>query len=638
MHRAFRGAITVGVALAFLGGATAAQAAPSPSSGPTAGGTSVTVEAPAEPTFVQIDAGYLTSLALTADGTLFAWGSNAQGVTGTGLSDTTVPNPTLVLLPEGVSAVAFNVGLTHALAIGDDGVTYAWGNNDFGQLGDGSTTAQATPVAVQLPSGVTFTDVYAGDTFSLALGDDGNLYAWGFNGFGALGNGTSDNSSVPTLVQQPENVTFTKVSTFGGHVVAIGSDGNTYAWGLNTSGQLGDGTTSNRAVPTLVNVPNGVTFVDVEAGHTFTAALGNDGKIYVWGDGGFGQGGNGTTTGALEPMAANGTGYTSIDVGSDFIIAAGTDGEYWGWGRNTEAQTSYEPKEDLLVPTLLPALTDVGFSDLALGGVHALGLSETGQVYAWGSQFAGQLGDGIASEDESAARATPEPISNTLVVTEVQFDGVPGTELTQNDDGTVTVVTPAHPGGPVDVTVQWTFNGVAQAPVVFTDGFLYGAVPTITGPADQTVEEGQDAVFAVEVSGDPEPSVTWEYTVDGQTWLTVADVDGITVSEDGLTITVEGLPEFDGAQFRAIASSTAGEATSEPATLTIATDVPGEVPGETPGETPGENVVDVPTAETGLAQTGSDALPALLIGAAALLALGTAGIAIARARKTAAQL
>src|SRR5690606_40469125 len=130
---------------------------------------------------------------------------------------------------------------------GADGNAYAWGRNSDGQLGDGTNTHSNTPVQVQAPAGGTFSSIRGGWYHSVALGSDGNAYAWGYNNYGQLGDGTNTPSNTPVQVQAPAGVTFTSISGSAYHSVALGSDGNAYAWGGHNSGHLDSSTntTSN---------------------------------------------------------------------------------------------------------------------------------------------------------------------------------------------------------------------------------------------------------------------------------------------------------------------------------------------------------------------------------------------------------
>lgn len=161
-----------------------------------------------------------------------------------------------------------------AAAAATSAVIYAWGSNSNGQLGDGSTTDSAVPVQVELPAGVTPVAVSAGWLTSLALGSDGNVYAWGDGEDGQLGDGSTLDSQVPVRVLLPAGVTAVAVSAGFGSSLALGSDGTVYAWGSNLAGQLGDGTATGPQIcgytpcsmtPVAVPLPGGVTATAVAA-------------------------------------------------------------------------------------------------------------------------------------------------------------------------------------------------------------------------------------------------------------------------------------------------------------------------------------------------------------------------------------
>ncbi|MBI0150069.1 InlB B-repeat-containing protein, partial [Bifidobacterium sp. M0353] len=258
--------------------------------------------------------GYGFSLAVGSDGNAYAWGDNEYGQLGDGTRDDkhapvmvrTPDRKTYPDLPEDFTYLQVSAGYSHSLAVGSDGNAYAWGYNEYGRLGDGTTTERHAPVRVKtpdrktypdLPADFTYLQVSAGTWHSLAVGSDGNAYAWGHNSNGQLGNGTTSYSqSAPVRVKTPDrktypdlpkDFTYLQVSAGGDHSLALGSDGNVYAWGLNDHGRLGDGTTSERHAPVMVRKPDRKTYPDlpadftylqVSAGGSHSLALGSDGN------------------------------------------------------------------------------------------------------------------------------------------------------------------------------------------------------------------------------------------------------------------------------------------------------------------------------------------------------------------------
>jgi len=207
-------------------------------------------------TIAAVAAGDEHSLALTTDGMLFAWGSNLYGKLGDG-SQFHRYSPVAVdrsgaLAGKTIAAVA--AGTSHSLATTTDGMLFAWGYNYYGQLGDGSTSQRSSPVAVNLSgalAGKTIAAVAAGETHSLALTADGMLIAWGFSRFGQLGDGSTVQRGSPVLV----GARFTRISAGFSHSLGLAADGALFAWGHALGGQLGDGHGETQALPVQVFLP-----------------------------------------------------------------------------------------------------------------------------------------------------------------------------------------------------------------------------------------------------------------------------------------------------------------------------------------------------------------------------------------------
>ena len=150
---------------------------------------------------------------------------------------------------------------------------YGWGYNGNGQLGNDLKTTPVSPVLAVFPSGVTATSIAAGGYHSLAIGSDGNLYGWGYNAYGQLGDGETTEHNKPQLVSMPSGVRATALAAGLYHSLAIGSNGKLYAWGYNLYGQIGDGTTTNQLLPEAINLPSGGTPNAITAGQYDSLAL-----------------------------------------------------------------------------------------------------------------------------------------------------------------------------------------------------------------------------------------------------------------------------------------------------------------------------------------------------------------------------
>jgi alpha-tubulin suppressor-like RCC1 family protein len=278
-----------------------------------------------------ISAGTNHSLALKADGRVYAWGSGASGR----LGDNTVTSKSSPVLVVGQSDfVAISAGSTHSLALKADGRVYAWGFNGDGRLGDGTTDVKISPVLVVGESD--FVAVAAGLNHSLALKADGRVYAWGFNGFGELGDDTTDPKSSPVLVVGESD--FVAIAAGYNHSLALKADGRVYAWGNNSFGELGrsdfdDDITVDKSSPALVVGQSD--FVAIDAGLNYSLALKADGRVYAWGRNNFGQLGDNTVVSKSSATLVVGqSGFVAIAAGDAYSIALKADGRVFAWGNN----------------------------------------------------------------------------------------------------------------------------------------------------------------------------------------------------------------------------------------------------------------------------------------------------------------
>gem|GEM_PF-1092115 len=259
-------------------------------------GTKVRVLTPVQVTSLSgiqmVAAGGFHTVALKNDGTVWAWGYNGSGALGNGRT-------TQSLLPvkasiSGVSAIA--AGNTYTLALKNDGTVWAWGMNTYGELGDGTSTNRTTPVQVANLSNVV--RIYAKSDTSFAIKADGTVWAWGSNNYAQVGDGTKANRFVPVPINL-SNVTSIAPGT--AHTLAVKNDGTVWAWGLNNYGQLGNGTTTDAYTPIMVSGLSGVTGAAAgQDGHS--VALKSDGTMWSWGYNNTGQLGDGTLTNRLTPV------------------------------------------------------------------------------------------------------------------------------------------------------------------------------------------------------------------------------------------------------------------------------------------------------------------------------------------------
>lgn len=623
-------AVTGAVLLALVAvpGTASAADAPAPSSGPASGTTIVTGTVDPAPAFATVDGTWDFFAALGADGRAYTWGDNFYGQLGTGDTvERTSPSP--VTWPSGATATAVVAGDYHAVALATDGRTYAWGSNSNGQLGDGSAVNASTPTTVALPAGVTLTQVSAGGFHTVGLGSDGRTYAWGRNGQGQLGDpGTPPfDQDAPVVTPVPAGATFTRVEAGNLHTVALTSDGRLYAWGSNSSGQLGDGTTTSRNAPTLVTEPApGVTYTSVSAGHAHTVATGSDGRTYAWGENSHGELGVGDTTDRTTPVAVHvpaGVTFSRLSAGQATSAAVGSDGRAYLWGLNDDGELGLGDTTVRREPEAARLPAGVSADAVTAGRRRSVVLASDGNAYAWGNNGRGQLGDGTTTSSLVPVTVLRQTLDG------VDFDGVPGTGVTFDPGtGAWSVRTPATGCGPVDVVVHRSVLG-RSVDDTYPGGFTYGTVPAVLSqPADAQVPAGGGTYTGtVTVGGDPAPAVQWQRQDASGAWQ---DVPGATAPQ-------LSLPVAGDTSVRALLTSCAGSATSRTARVTVATapalpvpTSPPSVPGGTGPDT------DQPSSSAttgrgsggdGLAWTGSAPVRELAALAVALCAGGAVLVA-----------
>ena len=351
----------------------------------------------------------VTSSATAADTeALYAFGDNTDGALGNGTS-TDAYLPTVITLPGGVTPTGGAAGGDHTLAIGSNGALYAWGLGTDGQLGNGTTTSSSTPVQVSLPPGVVPVAVAAGDDHSLALGSNGTLYAWGYNGYGQLGNGTKTTEDTPVTVTFPSGVTAIAIAAGEDLSLALGSDGNVYAWGDGNLGALGQGNQRNSSTPLEVPLPSGVTASAIAAGGRFGMAIGSDGKLYSWGDGDNAELGDGTNTFSTTPVVVempSGVSASVISAGGDHAMAIGSNDLLYSWGMGTDGQLGNGGTTKESIPFRVSMPTGVTAVAITGGLDSSLAIGSDGNLYAWGEGGAGELGNGGTTNSDTPVQVS----------------------------------------------------------------------------------------------------------------------------------------------------------------------------------------------------------------------------------------
>ncbi|KAB0671412.1 hypothetical protein F6V30_02190 [Oryzomonas sagensis] len=314
-------------------------------------------------------------------------------------------------------------GTSNTMVLKSDGTVFAWGWNLYGQLGDGTTTDRHSPTVVPGLTGVTA--IVPGYAHTAARKSDGTVLAWGNNLHGQIGDGTTTERHSPTVV--PGLTGMAAIAVGDAHTVALKNAGTVLAWGSNLRGQLGDGTTTDRHSPTVVPGLTGVTAI--AAGYQHTVALKSDGTVVAWGWNVNGQLGDGTTTEKHSPTVVPGlTGVTAIATGYNHTVALKSDGTVVAWGENQNGQLGDGTTIERHSPIVVPGLN--GVAAIAVGQYHTVVLKNDGTLVAWGWNGSGQLGDGTTTQ-----RTSPTVMSGVTGVTAIAV-GQYHTVLLKND-GTV---------------------------------------------------------------------------------------------------------------------------------------------------------------------------------------------------------
>lgn len=317
--------------------------------------------------------------------TYYWWVSSACNQTWVaGGSFTTLPDPAASgcwkMLVPGLSN-------SYTLAIHNNGTLWAWGKNTDGQLGNGTYTSVNVPTLSSNDN--TWVKVSAGGYHNAAIKNDGTLWTWGLNINGELGDGTTIAKNIP--VQVGSGTDWAQVAVGDGFTIAIKTNGTLWAWGVNGSYQLGDGTNVNKITP--VQIGTATNWKSVGAGFRHAVAVRTNGTLWAWGENELGQLGDGTIIDRSTPtQITTATNWAEVYVGYEHNLALKTNGTLWGWGSNSKGEVG-NGATAVRVQSPVQVGTDTNWKSAAAGRDHSLGVKTNGTLWSWGSNSGGELGD-----------------------------------------------------------------------------------------------------------------------------------------------------------------------------------------------------------------------------------------------------
>ncbi len=452
-----------------------------------------------------VDAGFNNGSLSTLSANWSGWVENYSGLNkyqysiGTTSGGTDVqgwtPNATATSVTTSGAFTKISAGAYSSCGLTGAGAAYCWGDNTYGQIGDGTTTQRNVPTLVS--GGLTFSTISAGRYTACGLTTSGAGYCWGENTNGQLGDGTTTQRNVPTLVSG--GLSFSTISPGYFFTCGLTTAGAGYCWGDGTQGEIGDGAGTNRSVPTAVS--GGLTFSSISAGYLTACALTSSGVAYCWGYNNFGEVGDGTVISKLSPTAVSG-GLTFSSISAGYAVTCGvtTSNAGYCWGFNGSVTIGDGTATDRSVPTAVSG--GLSFSSISVGGLDACGVTTTGAAYCWGDNTGGRFGNGTTS-----GNAVPTLVSGSLsfsaISTLTSTCGLTSTNVTycwgdnstgQVGDGTTTqrnvptsVTMPGlnlHTGQMYYFNVKATDNAGNVSAVVSSNGQMIA--PTLTFSVSST--------------------------------------------------------------------------------------------------------------------------------------------------------
>ena len=363
--------------------------------------------------FVQVSSKSGHSFGISAEGKLYAWGSNSQAQLGLGTKTISEPTPTLVSQDTGWKKVETGNSCFFSAGLKNNGSLWLWGDNVYDILGNQTDLLVPTHTAQNM----SWKDFSTGFFRILAIRDDNTLWGWGNNEGGSLGiDSTRFTISIPTQVGSDNN--WSKISCGLNHTLALKSNGTVWVCGSNNVGQHGNGTSMNGFFSDkFIQVGTDNNWTEILAGAAFNLAIKNDGTLWAWGNNQAGQLGDGTKINRLQPtQIGTDKDWKSLGYSGNSSAAIKTNGTLWTWGFGAQGQLGNGSKMSALVPTQIGSDTDWkivsgggGFGFAGTTGDHYLALKQNNELFSWGVNLNGALGN-----NSTDTIKTPSSICNTV--------------------------------------------------------------------------------------------------------------------------------------------------------------------------------------------------------------------------------
>ena len=343
--------------------------------------------------FKEIEVGDFHTLALDKDNNLWAWGGNGTGQLGDG---TTTNRTSPTKIETGITFVQLSAGHTHSAGIDNEGKLWTWGCNGEGQLGDGTTNDKMIPQKIMKDK--TFKKVIASDYSTLAIDINDEIWRWGeFYTY---------NAGWKSFSESPQKLDFKiEYSLISGnsHYLFLDKQKKLWSWGRNSTGQLGDGTTTERTNP--IQIKPEKQFTQVSAGYGFSLTIDEEGNLWTWGKNDYGQLGNGTKSYKKVPeQIKQGIKFAQVSAGNSHSLAVDYEGNLWTWGNNGSGQLGDGTTNNRVVPQKI--MNGTKFKKVYARYFSSLAIDINGNIWSWGNNGWAELGDGTTTD-----RLTPVQIN-----------------------------------------------------------------------------------------------------------------------------------------------------------------------------------------------------------------------------------